>query len=457
MTRTVKTILLLACLFSASCAWVINPDSDEFTAWTKGLSQRFEKDPKNSRQGLADLISVSKLAEALRVISRERELANLCPDLKVYCRNTKCSSFELFHALNAMHNLECVLKFDEAIIAPIRDAAKSNQELKEFYQNFFILRNQDQPITQLCSRLRDWVPSSGLPRFNPRTEVLIDSPDERPAPSKAHLRTGAGVRRHRPGQQRADFLLEATHAGRQRAHGDSGQEEFFPLHVFLPGRTAASEDRREEVRGVQRQRHHGTAQLARRVRRPELVRGPQVRLQSCASSPKARPGRPENRRNQAESRRHRRLHPQVGLLRRARQTRQGRQDRRGQGCRRGDQDLEPVRQDQRRRRPVRARRADPKNRARPDLRAEGNRLPGHQAEPAELADRFDQSSRAHQRLPAARRRHAGLQPRQQDPHPLRCGPQVRPRVRQRLPAPQRVQRLLEDHQRIGPQVRPRAL
>ena len=123
------------------------------------------------------MLGVSKLAEALRVIGRERELANLCPDLKVFCRNSKCSNFELYHALNAMHSLECVFKFDDALIAPIREAAKSNQELKEFYQNFFILRNQDQPITQFCSRLREWVPNSGLPRFNPRTEVDSHSRD----------------------------------------------------------------------------------------------------------------------------------------------------------------------------------------------------------------------------------------------------------------------------------------
>lgn len=43
-------MLLLACLLGASCAWVLNPDSNEFTAWSKGLSQRFEKDPKNSTQ-----------------------------------------------------------------------------------------------------------------------------------------------------------------------------------------------------------------------------------------------------------------------------------------------------------------------------------------------------------------------------------------------------------------------
>lgn len=50
MPRTVKTIMLMACLLSATCAWVVNPESNEFTAWTKGLSQRFEKDPKNSTQ-----------------------------------------------------------------------------------------------------------------------------------------------------------------------------------------------------------------------------------------------------------------------------------------------------------------------------------------------------------------------------------------------------------------------
>ena len=39
-------------IMSVSYGWVVNPDNTEFNRWVKGVTQSFEKDQKNSMNGL---------------------------------------------------------------------------------------------------------------------------------------------------------------------------------------------------------------------------------------------------------------------------------------------------------------------------------------------------------------------------------------------------------------------
>ena len=118
-----------------------------------------------------DLEAISKLSEVLRVVKRERELANICPEVKAYCNTQPCSSFELYNMVTTIHNLECTGKYEENTSKTVEESIKSVQDLREFYHKFFTLRYFERPITSHCARLREWVPASGFARFNPRTEV----------------------------------------------------------------------------------------------------------------------------------------------------------------------------------------------------------------------------------------------------------------------------------------------
>jgi len=104
-------------------------------------------------------------------LKKEREYSQICAAAKNYCQLHSCDPNEVYLSTNILHNLDCGLKIEDDVKQKLDNLAGTTMDLRDFNSYVQTLRNVAFDVSKFCKRLREWVPSYGIPRYNPKVET----------------------------------------------------------------------------------------------------------------------------------------------------------------------------------------------------------------------------------------------------------------------------------------------